>query len=292
MKKGGWGGTIAAVAVVICGCAGNGENPEGPSAAYVQSVGNMRVLANAMLAYTSDHDDIYPPTDRWMDALTPYVPNASAFVSPAAGNGVDRFGYAFNQALAGTSFSELQDPYNVIMIFDSTSVARNSTATVGTLPSPPRYGVSNTIAYANGRVQDGHLADGEDAPSLGDVAVDRMRRLATGLALYANDHDDRLPLAESWTDATMPYVRVDQYYRSPALASDPLAYGFAFHSAIAGRSILEFEAPATTLSFFDSINVQRNATALPSTLPNPPRYVGGNVQAFLDGHVVLSSDHP
>lgn len=283
-----WTLGIAALGLAIYGCGGSGENPENPSADYVASVGNMRAIANGMLLYVSDHDDVYPPANRWMDALTPYVPNPNVFVSPAFVNRADEYGYAFNAALAGTSSHEDVDPYNTILVFDSTDLSRNATAPTSTLPNPPRYGVTNTISYANGRVQDGHLADGEDAPSLGEVALSRVRSLSTGLALYASDHDDRLPLADTWVDSTMPYVRVDQYYRSPALAQDPNAYGFAFNLDVAGASLLDFESPSTTLSLFDSFNLERNATALPSTLPNPPRYQEGNVKAFLDGHVLIA----
>lgn len=290
MKRAWLGLVVGAGLAWGCGGDGEGGNPSEPSAGYVRSVGNVRTLTNAMLAYTADHDDIYPPANTWMSALGAYVPNQDVFVSPAVGNGIDRFGYAFNVDLAGTAFHDLADPYNTILIFDSTNLGRNATASVGTLPNPPRYGVSNTIGYANGRVQDGHLADGDDAPSLGEVAADRVRRLTTGLALYASDYDDHLPLGANWVDSTMPYVRVDQYYRSPALAQDATAYGFALNLEVAGRSILEFESPSTTLSIFDSTNLHRNAVALPGTLPNPPRYSEGNVRGFLDGHVALGDD--
>lgn len=280
----------------IYGCGGGGGNDDGNgevSADYRQSVQNIHTLATAMAAYTNDHDDVYPPTNRWMDALAPYVPDQNAFISPAIANRADEYGYAFNSILAGINTHEVMNPDTTVMLFDSTFLQRNATATTFSLPDPPRYDVSNTIAYASGRIQDGHLIDdGEEEPTSGEVALSRMRQLATGLAMYAGDYDDRLPLAHTWVDATLPYVKNEILYRSPALASDPNAYGFAFNVLNSGKTTTEFESPATTLSIFDSTLTQRNAFGNPETMPNPARYTEGNAQAFVDGHAVINHNRP
>ena len=155
-----WLGLVVAV-WLIEGCGGGGV-PEGalvPSADYRQSVQNIYGLTEAMFAYTADHDDVYPPAGRWMDGLAPYVSNANAFVSPAVpkDHAVKGFGYAFNFELAGLNTHQVLSPDTTVLLFDSTSLGRNTTATTFSLPDPPRYDVSNTIAYASGRIQDGYL---------------------------------------------------------------------------------------------------------------------------------------
>jgi hypothetical protein len=155
-----WLGLVVAV-WLIEGCGGSGA-PEGalvPSADYRQSVRNVYGLTEAMFAYTADHDDVYPPAGQWMDGLEPYVGSANTFVSPAVpkshvGRG---FGYAFNFELAGLKTFQVMSPDTTVLLFDSTFLGRNTTATAFSLPDPPRYDVSNTIAYASGRIQDGYL---------------------------------------------------------------------------------------------------------------------------------------
>lgn len=280
----GWGLAGIGAVVIAYGCAGTKTlTTHGGVTEYGTSVERMEELARGMTIYANDYDDLYPPTDRWVDAIDPYVRFEGAFNSPAVEAAGGRYGYAFNAALAGNSTHAVQDPYDTVLIFDSTVLARNATAPTSTMPAPPRYGTRNTISYVTGRVQDG---EGSTA-SVGQVALSRVRHLSIGAMLYSGDYDDFLPLANKWVDGTMPYVRVDQYYRSPALKSDTSAYGFALSADVAGRQAWTFESAATTPSIFDSTILTRNATALPSTRPNPPRYPEGNATAFLDGHVNL-----
>jgi prepilin-type processing-associated H-X9-DG protein len=116
-------------------------------------------------------------------------------------------------------------------------------------------------------------------------SVKRLKRLNTGLLMYAGDSDDVLPLAPSWADALAPYVRNDLAFRSPALGGGPGVYGYAFNSEGAGKQLNRFSDPSTVVSFFDSTVITKNATAPVTTMPNPPRYGTKNTVAYLDGHV-------
>ena len=283
--KSGWLVVSAFVGLgaVVYGCGGNRGTAAVDHTAelYRESLTRMSALSRGMLMYGNDWDDALPPAGRWMDATGPYVQDESAYVSPALEGRATEYGYAFNLALAGVTTGTIEDPYNTVLIFDSSITTRNATAPTDSMANPPRYGTDNTISYANGRVKDSEIINPQ---TFGQIAVSRIRSLAVGISLYSSDYDDRLPVADQWYQGTFPYVRVDQYYRSPALANNQDAYGFALNEDVAGRSIFEFESPAATPGLFDSTNLSRSATAPLSTSPNPARYEGGNAQTFLDGH--------
>jgi len=106
----------------------------------------------------------------------------------------------------------------------------------------------------------------------------RMGILANALLLYSNDHDDFLPLPNTWVDALTPYVTDAAAFNSPAVGT----WGYALNDEVAGRSRTAFD-PITTLALFDSTVIERNATAPIYTLPNPGRYGGRNTIGRLDG---------
>lgn len=101
--------------------------------------------------------------------------------------------------------------------------------------------------------------------------------------MYSGDHDDVLPLANTWMDATDPYVTDPDAYRSPAVAAP--GYGFAFAAPLAGASVNVAVEPESVVLLFDSTVLGRNATAELSTEVSPGRYGGRNVRAYLDGHI-------
>src|SRR5690349_1813904 len=55
-----------------------------------------------------------------------------------------------------------------------------------------------------------------------------LRQLYTGMSLYAQDWDSRLPPA-AWMDATYPYVEDTAVYHCPEVVrSHPNEYGYAY----------------------------------------------------------------
>jgi len=126
----------------------------------------------------------------------------------------------------------------------------------------------------------GH-GDGFSAQYL--LSVSRLKAANTGLILYINDYDDAVPLSNKWVDELTPYVKDPTSFNSPAVAAP--GYGYALNSAVAGKDLISFTDPSTTISLFDSTDLARNATDPTSTEPSPPRYGKRNTLAYLDGHV-------
>lgn len=126
-------------------------------------------------------------------------------------------------------------------------------------------------------------------------AVSQMKMLALGNLIYANDFDQRLPIATAWMDAVSPEVSSQRAFHSPGIGRGGLGqrsyYGIAFMKSLSSVQIQGIDTPAQRVLLFDSTLMGRNATSGLDTVPKPPRFgnaeTGGNVFAFVDGHVKL-----
>ena len=83
------------------------------------------------------------------------------------------------------------------------------------------------------------------------------KMLATAFLLYAADHDDRLPLAENWADALMPYVRDEATFLTTWPRTSPTR--FAFFEELSGVKVFQFENPSSIPLVFESSSNERNA---------------------------------
>lgn len=139
------------------------------------------------------------------------------------------------------------------------------------------------------------------------LSLSHVKQCAHGSLMYMADHDDHLPLRNTWMDVTGKYVgsnpeqdarttgnsgsQTDAVFRSPALGDDPNAYGYAFNADLAGIKASKLKSPETTILIFDSTVTDRNATAPTATLPSPGRYRRDgqrkNTIAYADGFAKL-----
>jgi len=234
-----------------------------------------------MNQYMVDNDDVLPLSQTWMDALAPYVRNEALYSSPALESRAPAYGYAFNSAIAGHGYAEFSAA-TTISIFDSTVIARNATAPISTLPDRPRYGVSNTIAYLDGHVQDETI--NVSPAELAKIAETRLKQLSVGFLIYASDHDDNLPPGSKWVENLTPYIQAETTFHSPVF-TDPGKYGFAYDGDAAGKNLSTLDFPAQISLDFDSTILTRSAVSTTITLPVPARYQGGNFIGYIDGHV-------
>src|SRR5690349_1645535 len=67
----------------------------------------------------------------------------------------------------------------------------------------------------------------------GRGVVSNLKQVGLALVMYAGDYDERLPLKDTWMDATFPYCKSWSTYVDPAFAESPPSrpigrYGFAF----------------------------------------------------------------
>ena len=117
---------------------------------------NLQQLSAAIFLYAQDHDDRFPPTDHWAEAIAPYASKVSTdrastnpFRCPAASTPGS---YGMNPALSSLREADLDSPSELVLLFDADAPARSFTG------GPPdvawrRHGGAPNVAYADGHVR-------------------------------------------------------------------------------------------------------------------------------------------
>lgn len=117
------------------------------------------------------------------------------------------------------------------------------------------------------------------------------KQMAIASLMYAGDHDDHLPLRDSWMDAITPLAKNNtMMFQCPTLYSkgrDENIYGYAFYGPLSGALVPK--QPETVPLVFDSLNLARNASGTLESAPKPGRHATSkgprNSVAYADGHV-------
>lgn len=99
--------------------------------------------------------------------------------------------------------------------------------------------------------------DKEEDHIVARQSLRHAKMLATAFLLYAADNDDRLPLAENWADAMMPYVRNEATFSTTWPRNSPTR--FAFYEELSGVFAFQFENPGSIPLVFQSSSNDRNA---------------------------------
>ena len=123
---------------------------------------NLKGLYNAFAQYAELNDSL-PPADKWEENtdFTSRVPQDAWLHCPAVSNGHDdKFGYAYNTALAGKKLNLNGKPLNTYpdaakmpLLYDSTNLSKNAQDAVTSLPKPGRHSGRNNILYLDGHVE-------------------------------------------------------------------------------------------------------------------------------------------
>jgi len=116
--------------------------------------------------------------------------------------------------------------------------------------------------------------------------------------LYSEDHDDRLPIADTWqtaVTANQKFPEANFHSMGPRGVLNPPQY-IAFRDKFSGSKVNKIPDASQAVLTFDSTITHPNAHGELDQMPNPPRFnYGGkqtNVVAFVDGHakIVTKSD--
>ena len=116
----------------------------------INCVSNEKQLALAVRIYAGDHNNDFPPSATWCDAIKADVASEKPFKCPAA-NPADQCDYAFNAALGGMDESKA-DPQTV-MIFES-DAGWNASGGRELMVSRHMGGRVCVVAFADGSVQE------------------------------------------------------------------------------------------------------------------------------------------
>src|SRR5438270_10078828 len=67
------------------------------------------------------------------------------------------------------------------------------------------------------------------------LCLSNLKQMGTGLMMYVQDYDDRLPPSSRWTDMLYPYVKAQQVYHCPSVPGlNSSSLGYAFNSKLSG----------------------------------------------------------
>lgn len=117
--------------------------------------------------------------------------------------------------------------------------------------------------------------------------LENLRKVLLGAQIYALDHDDRLPLKQSWASATHPYVESrDDFNCAVASAGEPERFGHAFYSLASGLSLDEAQRLDVPI-FFDSRDMGWGAYGDLNQVPESPRHGDADAVAYLSGVVLV-----
>ena len=138
---------------------------------------------------------------------------------------------------------------------------------------------------------------------LTEICATRLSQVAKAQLLYAADHDETLPGASNWIDATWPYGEQrgpkgkkldpadmnESIFRCPVVSAERAGgYGYGFNRILSDKKLAE--CPKDSGLVFDIQSKERNAFGDPtSDLPSPGRHANGmtNVVATVGGNVLL-----
>lgn len=116
-----------------------------------------------------------------------------------------------------------------------------------------------------------------------------LKQIALGIIQYVQDHDEKLPDADTWVDEVYPYVKSESVFRDPAAPAGE-KWSYAYNRNLSGAKLLDLAAPAATVMLFESTTGAKNASDTGASIPKPGRHNGGTDYAFSDGHVKWQAD--
>ena len=206
-----------------------------------------RQVALAVIQYTQDNDEIYPPmqsVSALQAAVYPFTHSHRIFNAP---NGQP---FVPNAALSGVTISSIAAPATTVLLQDT---------------APYVDGIPTT-AYLDGHVERGGFEVEYTDPNV--IVTSRAKQLALATEEYIQDYDEVFPSMRTVLEfqaAVAPYLgnNSQNFYNTNGQAFVP-------NAALSGVNLAFINDPATTLLFQD-------------TTP----YTGGTpTTAYADGHVV------
>ena len=117
----------------------------------INCISNEKQMALAVISYSNNHTNHFPPSATWCDAIQSDVGTGSVFKCFAA-NSASRCDYAFNAKLDGLELGKVNP--QAVMIFESDG-GWNANGGKELLPAKARHGRGNTyiVAFVDGHVE-------------------------------------------------------------------------------------------------------------------------------------------
>jgi prepilin-type processing-associated H-X9-DG protein len=125
--------------------------------------------------------------------------------------------------------------------------------------------------------------------------LSNQKQIALGNLMYAQDYDERFPIASEWQSGIDTYIKNDKVFHCPEVAvgtdpSRPVGTTYAFNRTLGSISASRIAAPKDTILTFETTDFSRNANDALTSLPSPGRHRSGNNLSFADGHAQFWRD--
>lgn len=206
---------------------------------------NLRLLGQAVNAYTQDYDETLPPMQNaqvFQTAVRPFAVSAAVFYSPETG-----LPYTPNAAISGKLLNSLSGDTDTI------EVARDS---------QPHADGLYTVVFLDGTVEHGGQIVGDP----NRIVTSRAKILGLAVQQYTQDYDEILPpmhTPDEFQTALFPYTRSHNVFYAPN------GKPFLPNASLSGVSLASIADPSSTVLLMDQ----------------PPYVSGAPTLAYLDGHV-------
>ncbi|HEY3297457.1 MAG TPA: DUF4190 domain-containing protein [Armatimonadota bacterium] len=120
------------------------------SARLTSCLSNVKQISLALMMYTEDYDQNFPPVETWQDALQPYMPSKSILVCPSDKSGGPSYG--LNAGLKDVLRSNMPDRESVVIVFES-KPGKNRFGGRELLPYPLRHQRGSNFGFGDGHVK-------------------------------------------------------------------------------------------------------------------------------------------
>ena len=110
-----------------------------------------------------------------------------------------------------------------------------------------------------------------------------IKLLGLAMLMYAEDHDNRLPLSANWMDSTFAYNKNEDTLHDPSL-DDKNAYGFAFFAPLSAIDLESVKNQDSVPMIYQSTQMQKNASGDLSDTRFSDDPQGGVYLVFTSGH--------
>jgi len=116
------------------------------------------------------------------------------------------------------------------------------------------------------------------------ISINNVKQLCLAMIIYSNENDGRLPLADNWPAALIPYLGDGKILESPFAPHTGRAY--AMNANLEGRKIRDIKQPHRTVLIFE-VEPGSPPAGGRELLPERPRGRRGYVIGFLDSHTEI-----
>ena len=121
----------------------------------VACLSNAKQQGLGLMMYTQDYDEYFPPAEKWMTLMMPYMKDKTHYRCPTALDETPKAvsNYAMDTRLSGKSLNKLKEPANRALAYDSTRTDWDATDPGQTFAPRHNEGKQGSLVFADGHAK-------------------------------------------------------------------------------------------------------------------------------------------